>query len=253
MSLNTVIPSNNSVQANQAFNGAVPGEGPKAIPYVFNFLANSGADIDLSNYKQTGRLSGIQSMFIDNSNNAGIVTITLASTQQQIKCPANAQAYFPVIMTSNLKFNIASVTAGIVNIQVMNFAMAATVWDTVSAGGGTIYPFVFAPNGALNTNENGNPTLTVDNSGTIVTGNVAVTAAPANTSRTRYRIQNIDTTGETLWFRDDGVAAVVGAIGNFALSGSATGIGGYAEGTSLQSISVIAATTGHKFTLKQDN
>jgi hypothetical protein len=81
-----------------------------------------------------------------------------------------------------------------------------------------------------------------DASGTIATGGVAQTALTANSSRSRFRLQNIDAT-ENLYFNDMGATATQNQ-GSFLLTPY-----GFYEGNSQSAISVLAATTGHKFSL----
>jgi hypothetical protein len=95
-------------------------------------------------------------------------------------------------------------------------------------------------------------TTATDHSGTITVGGTAQTGIAANANRRRYRLMNIDPSTETLWYRDDGGDAVVGGVGSWPLAGDAAGLGGYSQGTSVAKISVIAATTGHKFTLTEE-
>jgi len=86
----------------------------------------------------------------------------------------------------------------------------------------------------------------IDCSGTIQTGGTAQQAFGANTNRHGFIIQNIDTT-ETLWISMTGVASA-GGLGSFYLqstNGSFTAPTGMGINSAL---SVVAATTGHKFT-----
>lgn len=86
-----------------------------------------------------------------------------------------------------------------------------------------------------------------DASSTITNGGTAQVALVANTGRKFLLIQNPTTASEDLWFSLTGTAAV-DAAGSLSLAaGGAMSF----EGDFLPSnaVSVIAATTGHKFTL----
>jgi hypothetical protein len=251
MSLNQVIPSTNAINNVGVFNGAVPPEGAKIIPQLLQFTApNTGIEIDLTNIHQLGRFSGIQSVYIDNSANASPFSLSMFSTGQVIECPANSQGYFPVMLTSTLRLTGSLPVVGIVNLIIMNFAVAAAVWNVT---GTTAAPaFIFDAHGFLRTTVNNTPVVPVDHSGTIAVANTAQNALAANTSRTGYRLMNTDPSAETLWFRDDGGAAVVGGPGSWPLVGGATQIGGFQQGKSGSAVSVIAATAGHQFTCVED-
>lgn len=93
-------------------------------------------------------------------------------------------------------------------------------------------------------------TTYADASSTITTGGTAQTALASNTSRRRFEIQNIDTTNELLCFSFTGTASLTDP-GSFQLSPASASVpGGYYSGEATGAISIIASTTGHKFTLK---
>ncbi len=85
-----------------------------------------------------------------------------------------------------------------------------------------------------------------DRSGTITAGGTAQTAAAANSGRQYLLIQNLDAS-EDLWVRFGATAAVAtpGSVKLLGNSGMTFESGPCATGL----VSVIAATTGHKFTI----
>lgn len=97
-----------------------------------------------------------------------------------------------------------------------------------------------------------------DASGTITAGGTAQNAIPAESVLHGFTLANIDASaggGEPLWFSMTGVAAP-GAVGSYPLAApTATTFAGLVSYTtppgfgSNHAVSVIAATTGHKFTL----
>jgi hypothetical protein len=251
-SLNQALPTNFAVQANPVFNGSVPQEGPKIIPYPLLFVGNSSQEIDLTNYHQLGKFSGIQTVFIDNTANASAFTLLMAATNQVIECPPNSQGYFPVLITSTLRVTASLPISGTVQLIICNFAVAAAVWSGLGAA--TFPTFLFDSAGFLRVNSNNTPLTPTNKSGTITAGGVAQTIANANNTRTQIRIMNIDPTAETLWVRDDGASAVIGGAGSFPLAGGgASGLGGFFTSRSNALISVIAATTGHLYTATEDS
>lgn len=248
--LNQVIPANVAAQITAVSAGNVPKEGPRVIPYQLSFALNTSQLLDLSTIQQTAKLSGVQCFYIDNSTNSNPVKITVNATSQMVECPPNSQGYFPVAVTSDLKFTVFS-TGGAAYVEVLNYAVAAAVWSVLADG--IIAPFLFDSSGNLKTTSNQTPTVTTDHSSTITAGGTAQTALASNSSRTSFELMNMDPSAETLWFRFDGGVAVVGGAGSFALVAQASGVGGYYKGTSGGAVSVIAATTGHKFTLVENN
>lgn len=92
------------------------------------------------------------------------------------------------------------------------------------------------------------PLALVDRSGAITTGGAAQDAAAANSGRQYLLIQNIDA-AEALWV-NLGATAAVATAGSITLAAGASLVfesGPCATGR----VSVVAATTGHKFTVKE--
>jgi len=87
-----------------------------------------------------------------------------------------------------------------------------------------------------------------DKSGTITTGGTAQTAAAANTSRKYLFIENPYTATETLWFST--VAAAVADSPSIALQPGDTWENP-PHFCPTGAVSVIAATTGHKWTARE--
>lgn len=79
-------------------------------------------------------------------------------------------------------------------------------------------------------------------SGAITTGGTAQTLAAANATRIGLEIQNIDAT-EDMWLNEIGGAAALNTAGSYKI-----GAGSSARVRTNQAVSVIAATTGHKWT-----
>lgn len=83
-------------------------------------------------------------------------------------------------------------------------------------------------------------------SSTITTGGTAQTAAAADNGRHYLLIHNVDA-AEDLWFSLSGTAAVDGA-GSVRIPAKSTYVF-EANAVPVNAVSLIAATTGHKFTL----
>lgn len=94
----------------------------------------------------------------------------------------------------------------------------------------------------------------VNCSGTITTGGTAQNAVVASTTRRGLQIQNLDTT-EGMWISFNGTAAANDA-GSFFLSAATSSTSGGSYNTPIgfgfnTALSVVAATTGHKFSCTQ--
>lgn len=251
-----------------SFIGQTPRECAKVLPFTIDFSTDPVTPIDLTLLKSTGGLSGVQTIYIDNSNNDQPVSITTSVINQNISIGAGWQGFFPCFLTDNIKITIESTGTGTGEIILINVAMAAAVWPAsaspASFPSGTLTVHDAILQAFLTTLTTGTafnvittPTYVTgisNTAGSITTGGTAQTILAALPTRLKYRIQNTDmTNNEILWVRDDGVAATVGGA-SFGLAPGATGmLGGYLEGTSTASISVLAATTGHTFVISQES
>lgn len=94
-----------------------------------------------------------------------------------------------------------------------------------------------------------------DYSGTITSGGTAQTAVPANPRRIFLRVENPPSATETLYVCYDGAATTNATPNSTELLPGASdefhnvGGNGYCPGGA---VSVIAATTGHKFVIKEE-
>lgn len=104
--------------------GLASGQAPKAMSLgKITFAAAGSFDIDLSQYQEADRLRMCQSMWIDNTANPNVLTLTIAGTGQVMKFAPSAAFYTPVLMPVEMQFNLASAGAGSVIAHCMNFPM----------------------------------------------------------------------------------------------------------------------------------
>jgi hypothetical protein len=100
----------------------------------------------------------------------------------------------------------------------------------------------------VSVDRNGNPIGTAplasgtDRSGSITLGGTAQVLAAANTSRISLTGQNIDAT-EDMWINEIGGTAAASTVSSYVVPPRAT----FSIATN-RAISIVAATTGHKFT-----
>jgi hypothetical protein len=238
--------------------GKIPKEGPNAVPILYDFSGGVlSYTTDMTQIHQAGKISLVQSIFVDNSANNGAVTVSAAGLNQAVSVQAGGQGVFPILVGGQAVFNVSSTGTVNATISYINVAMpgflqwtsvpfsitgtvttADTILDATVTGGRV--QTLMTP--AQNTDTN--------RSGTITTGGVAQNAMAANPARKGWMIMNIDETNlEPLGVRTTGAAALASA-GTFTLvpSAGAGYPGGVMQGVGSGAISVIAATTGHKFT-----
>lgn len=128
-------------------NGKHPPEGARALGVVLYYSTDgtgvsNPVTLPLAQVIQSGKLSIVQTVFIDNSQNPNALTLDFGPTQQII-CPALSQGYFSVLATSQLPnvtvssnplFTEASFY---VYIDFINVAIPPQVWigtDTEDTG-----------------------------------------------------------------------------------------------------------------------
>lgn len=123
--------------------GAAPAEGPMVVPVFVDFTAVTSYKLDLTYIQQQGRLSMIQTIYVDNSLNAQPITIITDTVNQSVRIPAYCQAYIPLAVTNKMAITLNSTGAVVVPVHVLNVAMNAAVWV---AGQN---PPVVSPTGAI--------------------------------------------------------------------------------------------------------
>lgn len=245
-----IQPSNTSAIVTTV--GFVPCEGPKTLPVLINFALGSTYNLDLSQIIQTGFVSCIQCLYIDNSQNGASISVSCNQSNQNVSIPAYCQGYIPLLAPVPTLLTVTSTLTATVMLQLLNFYQPPAVWNTR-----TFAP-TFTVSGSLQVSDpildaciaanevavaiNPYGVTDVDHSTTITTGGTAQVAIAANSSRKRFIISNPDTATETLY-----MYYASGSNGPIALTPAMTWD---ENGTSVdkQAIYVKAATTGHAFT-----
>jgi hypothetical protein len=165
------------------FNALVPREGPRAIPLSFDFSVQSLYSVDFSQAVSQGQISMVQSAFIDNSENAATVILTIPSSGQVIKFPASSQGFITLYSANPPRFTVSSSGAGVVGFVISNMATQNMVWPQAAAldpstvaigsgpgGGSAITPFVNPTQALFSYSNSGGPILTDTSAGITVTG-----------------------------------------------------------------------------------
>lgn len=113
------------------YNVALPPEGPRVYPINCDLRTVDQFEIDLTLEVVQGFISFAQSLFIDNTANAGEVRITATGTNQMLRVPAGKQAYLPMFITDEIKLVVevdAPAIDLIIPIIVGNMPMTPYVW-----------------------------------------------------------------------------------------------------------------------------
>jgi hypothetical protein len=123
----------NNVNIQQIMNQQVPDDGPKAIPLLLDFTATTAIDeydVDLTNQQQQGRISMIQSLYIDLSGATNDLTVTNPISGQVIKAKAGTQGYYSVLCPNPPRLNFTSSTSGgtLVPVFLLNVPVSGVVW-----------------------------------------------------------------------------------------------------------------------------
>jgi hypothetical protein len=117
----------------------MPGEGPKMVPLSTDFTLNDTYEVDLSNFVQMGRISMVQSIYVDNADGAVAITILVELGSQRLIVPAGQEAYLPILVPNPIKLTISSPGgAASAKVFLINFPIQPEVWN--SAGGSGAFP-----------------------------------------------------------------------------------------------------------------
>jgi hypothetical protein len=217
--------------------------GRRAIHVTIDFSLGSEFLLDLSQVQTQGALDSVQTLYVDNANSPGALTVLMGLTNQSISIAAGAQAYLPVLQGNppKLIFSMATGTPTI-DIQLMNFFVPPCVWYTAGLPVNDLTLASVISNGGVNVNA-GTQTLSgvTDASGTIAVAGTPQVLLAANAARKRFVLSNPSSATETLQFSYGANTHYIdlppGTTWNeadFTVAGDV--------------INVVAATLGHAFT-----
>ncbi|MDE2020201.1 MAG: DUF1859 domain-containing protein [Patescibacteria group bacterium] len=112
-------------------NKAVPSEGGVGVPVTLSLATKQTDSGDLTLEQTSGVIGFVQSVYIDNSANAAVLTLTFPGTQQNITVKGKTQGYYPVMpFTGTFSWNAASTGAVNVPIIFTNVRFEAAQWAT---------------------------------------------------------------------------------------------------------------------------
>jgi hypothetical protein len=189
-------------------------------------------------------LDACRGLFVDNSNNSQPITISCGGTSQQFVVPPYSQANFPIFQLAygQVQLTFASTGAVDVPIGLLNFEPQLNIWNSRNVATGTVV------SGTVTTTPQG--VTSTDKSSTITAGNTAQTMMVGLGTRKGLIISNPSTaalqgiaTAESLFVKF-GTTATYANAHEIPPGGSLTVMG---EICPTQAVSVIAASTGHKY------
>lgn len=109
-------------------------EGPKILPILnLSFATIERYLLDFSNQMKVGRMSLVQSAFIDASdlgNNPGGLLVEFQGTGQHIFAASQTQGYYPVLASDPLRVVFECHAGGEATIILCNFMMPPCVWHS---------------------------------------------------------------------------------------------------------------------------
>ncbi len=165
--------------------------GRRAIHVTIDFSLGTTFNLDIQQVQALGQFDAAQTLYIDNSGNANVLTVLLGLTLQTIKIPANAQAYIPILQPNPPVFKISTTGAPIVDVQILNFFVPPIIWypNGITVVDATLAAVI--SNGGVNVNTRANViTGPVDHSGTIAAANTPQSLVAADATRKRLLISN---------------------------------------------------------------
>lgn len=105
-------------------------EGPRTIPLILDFTANASYIIDISQLEQSGKMSMVQTMYIDLSGTDLALLITVRGTGQQIKAKGRTQGYYALLAPNPTSLTASQPGGVAVPIQLINVPIVGSVWAT---------------------------------------------------------------------------------------------------------------------------
>ncbi len=99
----------------------VPPEGPKCVPLNLDFSAANFYEIDYSNMQSRAFLSMCQTLWVDNSLSATVLTIFIPGTAQTLKIPVGVQGYFTCLCPNPIHILFSSAGGVVCQVTLCNF------------------------------------------------------------------------------------------------------------------------------------
>lgn len=118
------------------FNALIPEEGPKVVPFNFDWQTSPSYAVDLQNQQARAVITMVQTIWIDNSLNDFPVSIRFDVVGQNLKAPPRWQGYFPVMVSNPPRFVVSSAgSTASTQISLMNVPFPGAAWSSLQANG----------------------------------------------------------------------------------------------------------------------
>lgn len=113
-------------------NGYAPKQGPKVVPINLAFSVSTlVVNVDLLIENTDGDIDFVQSIYIDNKDNAAPLEVLIPITGQRITCPSAAQGTFPIYGVDQFQATFTCIGENSAKVHLCNFPQPYSVWTTV--------------------------------------------------------------------------------------------------------------------------
>lgn len=115
----------------QTDNQDIPNDGPRTLPLTFDFTAYDSYVVDLGSLEQQGRISMVQTVFVDTSGTDKALTIKSRGSNQVLTVKGRTNGYYNILASSPtvLEFTCVGGPAAL-SCQLVNVPIAGAVWAT---------------------------------------------------------------------------------------------------------------------------
>ncbi len=133
MGIGPVIPTQNVFLTSQIWNGIVPAGGLKALRAVADWSTGASFTIDLTLAQQSGQLTNVQSLYMDNSQNDQPATLIVQGTLARYTLPGNWQGVLPILSPIPPVFSVQSSGTGTTVFYFVNAPLPCLTWPGTNA------------------------------------------------------------------------------------------------------------------------
>lgn len=111
-------------------NQQVPQEGPVAVPYLLDFSGSvTEYDFDFLLPVQQGKISQINTLYVDCSLATSDITCVVQQTNQKLMFKAGTQGYYPILATNPPRFTFTSeADNAVIPVFFLNVPISGVVW-----------------------------------------------------------------------------------------------------------------------------
>lgn len=100
---------------------------PEVYSQLYNLVPGTALELDFKPLVNQRKVSRIQGVFIDNTDGAAEVVLTVTATLQRLSCPIGFQMIMPLYMTADMVVTVSG--DGLIPIIFNNFPTPAAVWS----------------------------------------------------------------------------------------------------------------------------